>query len=86
MAVVYLADLRRGPVGQRRRILAWGLASVALVAVTYLPVIFYELGHDFAETRGMLGYFAGPDSAPTGDPLTRLLFSAIRILAWPLTR
>jgi hypothetical protein len=86
MAVVYLADLRRGPVGQRRRILAWGLASVALVAVTYVPVIFYELGHDFAETRGMLGYFVGPDSAPARDPLTRLLFSAIRILAWPLTR
>ena len=86
MAVVYLADLRRGPAGQRRRILAWGLTGGALVAVTYLPVISYELGHDFAETRGMLGYFAGPDSAPARDPLTRLLFSAIRILAWPLTR
>jgi hypothetical protein len=86
MAVVYLADLRRGPVGRRRRILAWGLAGVTLVAITYLPVIYYELGHDFAETRGMLGYFAGPDSAPARDPLTRLLFSAIRILAWPLTR
>ena len=86
MAVVYLADLRRGPVGQRSRILAWGLAGVALVVATYLPVIFYELSHDFAETRGMLGYFAGPDSAPARDPLTRLLFSAIRILAWPLTR
>jgi hypothetical protein len=85
MTIVYLADLRRGPVGQRRRILGWGVAGVALVVATYLPVVFYETGHDFAETRGALGYFIGSDSAAAHDPLIRLLFSAIRILAWPLT-
>ena len=85
MTIVYLADLRRGPAGRRRGILAWGLAGVTLVAVTYLPLILYEIGHDYAETRGALGYFVGSGSAPAHDPAVRLLFSAIRILAWPLT-
>ncbi len=85
MAAAFLADVRRAP-GRRRRIAAWGAAGVALVALTYLPLIAYELSHDFAETRGMIGYFTGPDSTPAADPLARLVFSAIRILAWPLTR
>ena len=86
MAAAFLAALRREPAGGRRRLAAWGAAAVALVALCYLPVIAYELSHDFPESRGMIGYFTGPDSTPARDPLTRLLFSAIRILAWPLTR
>ena len=86
MAAAFLAALRRTPTGRRRRVAAWGVAAVALVALSYLPVIAYESSHDFAETRGMIGYFVGPDTTPARDPLTRVLFSAIRILAWPLTR
>ncbi|MGD0018736.1 MAG: glycosyltransferase family 39 protein [Candidatus Limnocylindrales bacterium] len=86
MAAAFLAALRRAPAGRRRRVAAWGAAAVALVALSYLPVIAHELSHDFPETRGMIGYFTGPDSTPARDPLTRLLFSAIRILAWPLIR
>ncbi len=85
LAVVYVAALVRAR-GRRRATLAWGLAGVALVALTYLPLIAYELNHNFAETRGMLGYFSGPDAASTMDPLTRALFAGMRILAWPLTR
>ena len=85
LAVVYVAALVRAR-GRRRATLAWGLAGVALVAMTYLPLIAYELSHDFAETRGMLGYFSGPDTASTMDPLARVLFAGMRILAWPLTR
>lgn len=86
MAAAFLAAFRRAPAGRRRRVAAWGAAAVALVVVSYLPLIVYELGHDFSETRGMIGYFTGPDSTPARDPLTRLIFSTIRILAWPLTR
>jgi hypothetical protein len=86
MAAVFLATLWRGPGSRRRRIAAWGVAGVALLAVTYLPAIASELSHDFADSRGMIAYLTGPDSTPARDPLTRLLFSAVRILAWPLTR
>jgi hypothetical protein len=86
MAAAFLAALRGAPPCRRRRVAAWGAAAVALVALSYLPLIAYELGHDFSETRGMIGFFTGPDSTPARDPLTRLLFSTIRILAWPLTQ
>lgn len=86
MAAVFLLALRRGPVGHRRRIAAWGLAGVALVVVTYLPLIVYELSHGFVETRGILSYFTAASTTPAHDPLTRVIFAAIRILAWPLTR
>jgi hypothetical protein len=33
-----------------------------------------------------MAYFTGPTSTAVHDPVTRVLFSAVRILAWPLTR
>jgi hypothetical protein len=86
MAAVFAADLRRGrSTGGGRRVAAWGLAAAALFAVTYAPLIVYELGHDFSESRGMLGYLSGGDATQARDPITRVLFGGIRMLAWPLT-
>jgi hypothetical protein len=86
LAVAFLVDVRRGPALRRGRIAAWGVAGVALFVASYLPLIVYELGHNFSDTRGMLAYFADPNSASSTSPALRLLFAAIRIFAWPLTR
>lgn len=86
LAVAFVIDLRRGPAAVRRRIAAWGLAGVALIVVTYLPLIVSEFGHDFADTRGMLAYFSDPNSATAAAPPLRVLFATIRIIAWPLIR
>ena len=87
LAAAFVVDLWRGPALKRRRIALWGLAGVALIVATYLPLIVSEVGHDFAETRGILAYFVGGGgSTSTNGPLARLIFAAIRILAWPLTR
>ena len=86
LAVTFLIDLRRGPAARRRKVAAWGLAGVVLFVVTYLPLIVYELGHDFSDTRGMLAYFSDPNSASSAALPLRVLFAMIRILAWPLTR
>jgi 4-amino-4-deoxy-L-arabinose transferase-like glycosyltransferase len=86
MTAAFLVALRRGPAGGRRRIVAWGLVGATLVVATYLPLIIYELSHNFVETRGILSYFTGPSTTPGRDPFSRLFFAAIRILAWPLTR
>jgi 4-amino-4-deoxy-L-arabinose transferase-like glycosyltransferase len=86
LALAFLADLRRGPVPRRARVAAWGAAGVALFVASYLPLIVYELGHNFSDTRGMLAYFTEPNDASSTGPLLRLLFAAIRIFAWPLTR
>jgi hypothetical protein len=86
LAAAFVVDLRRGPAGRRRAMLGWGGAGVAVFVATYLPFIASELGHDFADTRGMLAYFSEPSTVSSAGPLLRLLFAAIRILAWPLTR
>lgn len=84
LGVVYVSALVRAR-NRRRATMAWGLAGVALVAATYLPLLAYELSHDFAETRGALGYFSGSDATGAVSPLARVFFAAARILAWPLT-
>ena len=86
LAVAFLVDLRRGPAPRRVRVAAWGAAGVVLFVASYLPLIVNELGHSFSDTRGMLAYFTEPNSASSTGPLLRLLFAAIRIFAWPLTR
>jgi hypothetical protein len=86
MAAAYALDLRRGPAVRRRSIVWWGLASVVLFVATFVPMIVSEIGHDFSDTRGILAYFTSPTSTAAHDPVTRVLFSAVRILAWPLTR
>jgi hypothetical protein len=86
LGAAFVLDLRRGPRTRVFRIGAWGAAGLALFALSYLPLIVYEFGHDFADTRGMLAYFADPNSTSSAGPLVRLLLASIRILAWPLTR
>ena len=86
LAVTFLIAVRRGPATERRRIAAWGLAGVALIVVTYLPLIVSELGDNFADTRGMLAYFSDPNSSSSAAAPLRVLFAMIRIIAWPLTR
>jgi 4-amino-4-deoxy-L-arabinose transferase-like glycosyltransferase len=86
LAVAFALDLRRAPAVSRGRIAAWGIAGAGLVVATYLPLIVSEMGDGFADTRGMLAYFTDPNSTTSVNPLLRLLFAMIRILAWPLTR
>jgi 4-amino-4-deoxy-L-arabinose transferase-like glycosyltransferase len=86
LGAAFVFDLLRGPAPRRRRILGWGLAGVAIFVATYLPLIVWETGHNFAETRGIVAYFTQPNSGSSAGPLLRLLFATIRILAWPLTR
>ena len=83
MALIFALALRRGPAGERRRLLKWGLAGAGLFVLTWLPLIVYELGHDFAETRAILAFDQpGP---PAAGPLIQVFFGAMRIAAWPMT-
>jgi hypothetical protein len=86
LGVAFLFDLWRGPSSRRPRIATWGLAGVALFVATFVPLIVYELGHNFSETRGIVAYFTNPSSATSTAPPLRVLFAGIRIFAWPLTR
>ncbi len=82
MATLFAMALRRGPSGERRRLLTWGFAGAGLFVLTWLPLILYELGHDFAETRAMLAF--NQPSPPAGGPLAEVAFGSMRIVVWPL--
>jgi 4-amino-4-deoxy-L-arabinose transferase-like glycosyltransferase len=83
MAILFLLTMWRSPAADRRRLLAWGLAGVALFVLTWLPWIAYELTHEFAETRAILAF--RQEGPPGADPFSRLFISTVRIVAWPLT-
>jgi hypothetical protein len=85
VGLVYLLDLVRASGIVRRRRVIWGLAGLALLFATYLPVVIHELTNGFPELRGMVSYLSSPPGYVEVSPFARLVFAAIRIPAWPLT-
>jgi 4-amino-4-deoxy-L-arabinose transferase-like glycosyltransferase len=59
-----VADARRRPSGpDRQAVVRAGLAGLAIVALTYVPLVVYELTTDFSEVRAALDYLqAGGDA------------------------
>ncbi len=80
-----LADAWRRPRGERRPVILAGIGGVVVIVASYLPLIVYELGNDFAETRGAIAFLTGGGQSVALDPVSRLLFVGLRILSWPLT-
>jgi 4-amino-4-deoxy-L-arabinose transferase-like glycosyltransferase len=83
MTLLFLAALRRGPAAERRGLVEWGAAGLGVFVLTWLPWIVNELGHGFAETQAILAF--KQEDQPAADPVSRLVVSTIRILAWPMT-
>ena len=81
-----VADARsRGPGSQRRRVWAFGLAGLAIVALSFLPLVVHELTNDFSEVSAALDYLrAGGDATEIG-PIGRFLIIAVRVISWPLS-
>ncbi len=85
-AALLLADAwRRGPGGERRDVLAAGLGCLAILAIAFLPLALHELTADFSETRAALDFIAAGGEPATLSLPARLLFVALRVVAWPLT-
>jgi len=86
IAVLLLLDARRrGPGAERRDVLRAGLGGVGVLVVGYLPLAVHELTSGFAETGAVLDYLREGGEPVALGPLARIVFVAIRILAWPLT-
>ena len=83
LLVLDLRDRRRDGLPVARVVV--GVAAVFVVG--YLPLLAYELGHGFAETRAILAYLnggGGGDGTGT-NVVVRLLLVAIRTLSAPIT-
>ncbi len=78
-------------VGRRRSgqattgVLQGGLGAALVIAAGFLPLLVYELGHDFAESRGILAYVADGGRVAAGGVLDRFMTVGLRSITWPIT-
>ncbi len=63
---------------------AIGLATVAIVALTYVPLVINELTTDFSETRAALDYIAGERAGSDTNVVVRAVIVGLRVVTWPL--
>ena len=80
-----VADLRRRTPAERRPVILALVGGVAIVALSYVPLLASELQTDFHETRAAIDFLRGGGQAVETGPIVRLIFVSLRILAWPLT-
>ena len=85
VGALLVADIRRRVApGERRGLIRVGVGGLAIVALSFLPLVIHELTTDFSEVQAALAYLrAGGD--PSGvAPIPRFLVVASRVLSWPL--
>ena len=86
VGALLVADARTRPSGaERRRVWRFGLAGLALIALSFVPLAVHELTTDFSEVAAALDYIrSGGDPAALG-PIARFLVIGARVISWPLT-
>lgn len=84
VAALFVADVRRRTdAADRRAVYAAGLGALAIIAVSWTPLVVHELTTGFGETAAALEYLR-TGSPSTLDPLTRLAVVLVRVASWPL--
>jgi 4-amino-4-deoxy-L-arabinose transferase-like glycosyltransferase len=86
LAGFLLADARRRTMAtERRQVLLAGAAGLALIAVTYVPLLVHELQSGFAETNALVDFVTTDSDADVAPLPVRLAIVWLRVLSWPLT-
>jgi 4-amino-4-deoxy-L-arabinose transferase-like glycosyltransferase len=85
LAAWLVLDARRRHGAERRGVIAAGLGGLALIAATYLPLLASELQTGFHEARSAIAFLAGGGQSAAPEPILRIVFVSLRIVAWPLT-
>ena len=86
VAALLVADARaRVDAAERRRVWRYGLAGLAIIAVSFLPLAIHELTTDLSEIHAALDYIRSGGDPNALGPLLRLVVIGVRVVSWPLT-
>ncbi len=86
IGALLVADARRrGPSPERATVLRVGLAGIALIALSFAPLLIHEVTTDFGEVRAALAYLQRGGETVDLPLVTRFLVVLVRVVSWPLT-
>jgi len=85
LAAWLLVDARRRHGSERRGVIVAGMGGLLLIAASYLPLLASEFQTGFHEARSATALLAGGGQAAAPEPILRIVFVSLRIVAWPLT-
>ncbi len=86
VGALLVADARRRSPGvERRSVWRFGLGGLAIIAISFLPLVIHELTTDFAEVGAALDYLRAGGEPPMLGPIGRFLVIGGRVVSWPLT-
>jgi 4-amino-4-deoxy-L-arabinose transferase-like glycosyltransferase len=85
IGALLVADARGRPPGvERRSVWRYGLVGLAIVVLSFVPLVVHELTNDFSEVAAALDYLrSGGDPASIG-PIGRFFIVGARVVSWPL--
>ncbi len=84
VGALLIADWRRSAGATRPAVTRAAIGWVAVVALSYLPLVIHELRYDFSEWQAALAYLgAGGEPGATG-PFERFPIVSLRVISWPL--
>lgn len=85
VGALLVADVRRRRVpSERQALIRVGLAGLAIIALSFLPLAIHELTTNFSELQAALTYLRAGGEPARLDLMPRFLVIASRIISWPL--
>lgn len=85
VGALLVMDWRRRTGSERAAVMRAGVAWVAIVVASYLPLVIHELRYDFSELQAALAYLRGGGDPTAAGPLGRFPIVSLRVVTWPLS-
>lgn len=85
VGALFVADSRRRvSTAERLALVRVGIGGLALIAISFVPLVVHELTTNFAEVQAALTYLRSGGEPPSQDPAGRFLLIGTRVVSWPL--
>lgn len=85
IGALFVADVRRRTAPRERwALVRAGVAGLAIIALSFLPLVIHELTTNFSEVQAALAYLRTGGDRTNIAPAQRLLIVSGRVVSWPL--